>query len=116
MTTDNPAAQPAGVEGVPERLYAQLLRDGSVAAYERDPREVHDNGKPVYVYTRTSPTEIAERARQVALQLKHDADDMFAMPVDDEPLVSQWAAIITAEFGGGRGGENKSEKAIDSLL
>lgn len=35
----------------PERIWVQLIKDTTlVAAYLQDPREIHDNGKPVYVY------------------------------------------------------------------
>lgn len=48
---------PAASEGVPERLFVQVLKN-SVAAYTLDPREVHDNGKPVYEYVRVSPVTV----------------------------------------------------------
>jgi hypothetical protein len=44
---------------------------------------------------------VVERARRAALKLKHDADDQFAMPVPDEPIVTIWTAVIAAEFGEG---------------
>lgn len=34
----------------PARLFVQLTSAGGTVSYIRDPREVHDNGKPVYVY------------------------------------------------------------------
>ena len=44
----------------PELIYAQILVGPSghvsVSAGDRDPREVHDNGKPVYIYRRVDPS------------------------------------------------------------
>lgn len=37
-------------EKAPERIWAQLTAAGNVIAHNRDPREVHDNGQPVYTY------------------------------------------------------------------
>lgn len=34
----------------PQMLWAQLTAKGNPIAYARDPREVHDNGQPVYRY------------------------------------------------------------------
>jgi len=45
--------QPA--QAAPERIWVQIPKspdDVTVHAYKLDPREVHDNGKPVYVYVR----------------------------------------------------------------
>lgn len=42
----------------PERIWTQLYSPAegyglrTISAYDRDPREVHDNGKPVYEYVR----------------------------------------------------------------
>jgi hypothetical protein len=52
-------------------------------------------------------------ARAAAVQIKRDADDQFAMPVPDEPTVSQWTAIIercfSAESESGAEGNSKEK-------
>jgi hypothetical protein len=45
--------KPSDTEFPPERIWLQVLRYGSIVAYESNPLEVHDNGKPVYVYQLT---------------------------------------------------------------
>lgn len=45
-----------------ERIYVQIYSNG-FSAFESDPREVHDNGKPVYEYVRA--TEIAKAEAKV---------------------------------------------------
>lgn len=45
-------------DDVPERLYVMIYPSNPIdrfAAYEIDPRDVHDNGKPVYIYARVDP-------------------------------------------------------------
>lgn len=37
-------------EQPPRRLFVQLTPSGGTISYVLDPREVHDNGKPVYIY------------------------------------------------------------------
>lgn len=44
----------------PEMLWVQLSASGGTISYIRDPREVHDNGKPVYQYIRVDSATIAE--------------------------------------------------------
>lgn len=48
----------------PDRVYVQIV--GSIiAAYDTDPREVHDNGKPVYEYARVrTPASVGEAAEK----------------------------------------------------
>jgi hypothetical protein len=47
----------------PERIWTQLYSPAegygltTIAAYDRDPREVHDNGKPVYQYALIDPAQ-----------------------------------------------------------
>lgn len=47
----------------PERVWVQVIH-GRPVLYDLDPREVHDNGKPVYVYAHVEP----DTRRDVALQ------------------------------------------------
>lgn len=57
----------------PDRLWTELYRPAqcctalvTIAAYDRNPREAHDNGKPVYEYTRIySPSEAEARAKEI---------------------------------------------------
>jgi hypothetical protein len=56
----------------------------------------------------------SEAAREAARELKRDADDMFAMPVDDEPMVTQWAAIISKHCAA-EAGEVERLRSIEML-
>lgn len=46
------------VSEAPERLWVQLTPNGSTISYIHDPREVHDNGKPVYQYVRADLADL----------------------------------------------------------
>lgn len=105
LDRNNPVSQPDRVVEGPERIWVSR-------EYAANP----DNHRRLLVddieYVRATPdSSITEKTRQVALKLKRDADGMFAMPVDDEPLVTQWVAIITTEFGAG-GADDASGWAI----
>ena len=97
-TTNNPVAQPAGVEGVPERIYVSRFHESYTAhncqfSYER--KYADDIG-----YTRATPTDLAERAHQLAQSLRSKgmlrAD--YNTEGDLDCIAEQVADIITAEF------------------
>jgi hypothetical protein len=46
---------------LPKKLWVQIYGEGidKIAAYEIDPREVHDNGKPIYQYAHLTPIQEA---------------------------------------------------------
>lgn len=53
----------------PKQLFVQVLANGDVSSYLRNPKEVHDNGKPVYLYRLQSSNsytldELEQLARQ----------------------------------------------------
>lgn len=60
------AAPPAESVESPARLFVQKHRGGTISAYELDPREVHDNGKPVYEYCPIAPIREAVEKCEVA--------------------------------------------------
>jgi hypothetical protein len=127
----NDVAQPAGVEGAPERIRvvvrAATSDDWIGVAYQKDyagdPSTIHE-----YVRAAT-PTNLAERARR-ALDTIPDTwlDPLLSGPEAILPegayyssqavqrllqaVKERAAAIIAAEFAG-RAGENKSHKGID---
>jgi hypothetical protein len=51
---------------IPDRLYAQLFHHAIVTT-EYDPREVHDNGRPVYQYIRAESHDELREAAEAAL-------------------------------------------------
>ena len=88
MTTDNPVAQPAGVEGAPERIWVEIYRKGYPV-----PTEFYANPIPHSVeYTRATPADLGERARR--------ATNKFAMALHwmNEAQRDRLADIIAAEF------------------
>lgn len=70
---------PANTEA-PERLYVQLSPNGGTVSYKSDPREVHDNGKPVYEYIRVPAVAKGEaqdvKLRNAAIEIIYLADSI----------------------------------------
>lgn len=81
----------------PERILVQLTARGTTF-YLNDPRDVHDNGKPVYVYV------LATRAREtwdaaiavVKAQSPFSEDDYRAGCLDTEDVIAALEAARDA--------------------
>jgi hypothetical protein len=98
-------------EGEQRRFEAKLLNfadDERIELCEPCLREAVAHNLVIFSSSTAPPANVArvdpassitEKAHKIALKLKRDADGMFAMSIDDEPIVTQWADIIAAEFG-----------------
>ncbi|HEX2878776.1 MAG TPA: Lar family restriction alleviation protein [Polyangiaceae bacterium] len=129
MTTDNPVAQPAGVEGVVELLPCPFCGGEPVTVIKRE------NAGRIGVFcgvgacaafyarfatveqwnTRATPADIAERARRIAEQWFANANRPTISTRTDEDVALQVAKhrladIIAAEFTGGERGESQMNK------
>lgn len=70
----NPEGCGDPVPSPPERLYAQVFKTGNVYAYDYNPCEVHDNGKPVYEYVHASALSSRDREIREVLEGLRDDD------------------------------------------
>lgn len=91
------AAQP------PKRIWTQLYSPAkgygltTIAAYDRDPREVHDNGKPVYEYVldaKDASPDVRELAERIAFVI---AERRFEFNWSSTLFPSQLLADIIIE-------------------
>lgn len=59
----------------PERIWVQVYPGHRLIATDSDPREAHDNGKPVHVYVLADDEEEITRAEEIR-QLERMFDDV----------------------------------------
>lgn len=82
----------------PQRIWTQLYGPAqghgitTISAYDRDPREIHGNGKPVYEYLAAAPIQAALMACRV--QAKMARGSRVAVRKSD------WDALVAAVKGG----------------